>query len=66
MSEAAIVLWIIGFVVVTLNVGIICQTAEKIAQIKYGENDLKQKKWMNELELEKNLQASRFGIIRND
>lgn len=64
MSEAAIVLWIMGFVVLTLNVGIICQTAEKIAQIKYGENDLKQKKWMNELE--KNLQASKFGIIRND
>ena len=64
MSEAAIVLWIIGFVILTLNVGIICQTAEKIAQIKYGENDLKQKKWMNELE--KNLQASRIGIICND
>ena len=64
MSEAAIVLWIIGFVILTLNVGIICQTAEKIAQIKYGENDLKQKIWMNELE--KNLQASRFEIIRND
>ena len=64
MSEAAIVLWIIGFVILTLNVGIICQTAEKIAQIKYGENNLKQEKWLNELE--KNLQASRFGIIRND
>lgn len=64
MSEAAIVLWIIGFVILTLNVGIICQTAEKIAQIKYGKNDLKQKKWLDELE--KNLQASNFEIIRND
>ena len=64
MSEAAIVLWIIGFVVLTLNVGIICQTAEKIAQIKYGENDFKQKKWLDEVE--KNLQAPRFEIIRND
>lgn len=63
MSEAAIVLWIIGFVVLTLNVGIICQTAEKIAQIKYGENDLKQKKWMID---GKTLQASSFEVIRND
>lgn len=63
MSEAAIVLWIIGFVILTLNVGIICQTAEKIAQIKYGENDLKQEKWMID---GKTLQASSFEVIRND
>lgn len=39
MSEAAIVLWVIGFVVFTLNVALICDTAEKIAKLKYGEED---------------------------
>ena len=36
MSEAAIVLWIIGFVVLTGNIGLICDTAERIAELKFG------------------------------
>lgn len=39
MSEAAIVLWVIGFVVFTLNVALICDTAEKIAKMRYKEAD---------------------------
>lgn len=40
MSEAAMVLWIIGFVVFTLNVGIVCECIEKVAKYKYGIPDL--------------------------
>ena len=36
MSEAAIVLWIIGFVVATANIGFICDTVERIAELKFG------------------------------
>ena len=61
MSEAAIVLIIIGYIVLTLNIGIICQTAEKISEIKYREDPEKELK-----DLEKRLNASRFEIIRND
>lgn len=61
MSEAAVVLIIIGFVVLTLNVGIICQTAERIAEIKYKEDHEKELK-----DLEKKLNASRIGIIHNE
>lgn len=61
MSEAAVVLIIIGFVVLTLNVGIICQTAERIAEIKYKEDPEKELK-----DLEKKLNASRIGIIHNE
>lgn len=36
MSEAAICIWIIGFVVLTLNVAVICDTMVKIEQIRKG------------------------------
>ena len=56
MSEAAIVLWVIGFVVITLNVGIICETAEKIATIKHGKED-------PEEQLERIVKANEAGVI---
>ena len=60
MSEAAIVLWVIGFVVFTLNVALICDTAEKIAKLKYREEDPEEK-------LKRVLEANEAGIIlRND
>lgn len=36
MSEATICIWIIGFVVLTLNVAVICDTMVKIEQIRKG------------------------------
>ncbi len=36
MSEAAMVLWIVGIVALTLNIACICETIEKVAAYKYG------------------------------
>lgn len=48
MSEAAIVLWVIGFVVFTFNIAIICECAEKIARMKYKEPcDKYQSDWIS-------------------
>lgn len=47
MSEAAIVLWIIGFVIFTANVGFICDTAERIAELKFGKPGKIDSKWIS-------------------
>lgn len=62
MSEAAIVLSIIAIVTFTLNVAIVCSTAENIAKMKYGKED-PEEEYIKDLE--KNLAAIKIGVIRD-
>lgn len=53
MNEAAIVLWVIGFVVFTANIGFICDTAERIAELKFGKPG--EKEFINWISTKENL-----------
>lgn len=64
MSQAAIVLWVIGFVVFTVNVFCICDTIEQVAELKYGKKKDPEEEKIKDLE--EKLLKSQFQIIHND